>query len=117
MLFLLLLAPVAFANPLSQTLSNTDMNCSEPKPEPNGVIWVLGSSVCPSELKRAGYEYSTTLYVGRGKVQGEWVPGKGYYKDRIFTVKVPYGGRVSEITDAQVSQYFLSCFLFKNRYN
>ncbi|ODM94141.1 hypothetical protein Ocin01_12542 [Orchesella cincta] len=55
---------------------------------PNAVTWVLGNSADPSQLDPAGEDVYGTLYVARARVDGEWVPGKGYYNGQIFFAAV-----------------------------
>ncbi|ODM91019.1 hypothetical protein Ocin01_15661 [Orchesella cincta] len=70
-------------------------------PYPYGVTWVLGNSANPSQLEPAGEGPYGTLYVARVQVDGEWVPGKGYFRGRTFVAAVSFLGRVIKSADCQ----------------
>jgi len=107
MLFYLLLyfgIGVAISNPLEfQNVSSIKIESVT-----DTAFWVLGSGVQASQVPQAGQEPSYALYVGRGQVNGQWIPGKGYFRGNVFYVKVGWDGREVDITDSQVRK----CFIF-----
>ncbi|ODM94140.1 hypothetical protein Ocin01_12543, partial [Orchesella cincta] len=60
------------------------------------------NSVNPSQLEPAGEDKNGILYVARTEVNGEWVPGKGYYRGRTFYASVAFMGKEIESADCSV---------------
>ncbi|ODM59387.1 hypothetical protein Ocin01_20244, partial [Orchesella cincta] len=71
-------------------------------PPSYGITWALGNSVNPSQLEPAGEDKNGILYVARTEVNGEWVPGKGYYRGRTFYASVAFMGKEIESADCSV---------------
>ncbi|ODM94138.1 hypothetical protein Ocin01_12541 [Orchesella cincta] len=63
--------------------------------------WVLGNTANPSQLEPAGEDLDGNLYVARTMINGNWVPGMGYYRGRTFYAKVAFMENEVESADCQ----------------
>ncbi|ODM94136.1 hypothetical protein Ocin01_12544 [Orchesella cincta] len=69
--------------------------------DPKAVTWLLGNSAIPAQLAEAGEDIYGPLYVARARVDGEWIPGKGFYNGGTFYAAVAFMGNEIETSDCQ----------------
>ncbi|ODM94139.1 hypothetical protein Ocin01_12540, partial [Orchesella cincta] len=67
----------------------------------NSVNWEPGYSANPSDLEPAGQDYTGTLYVARARVNGQYIPWRGYFRSNRFYATVAYNGQERETSDCQ----------------